>query len=252
MRFHSDAFSRLLLESKNAIAPLMIERREFASLLERQKITVELIQELEELAESQGVIMAQVKQDFLFVANWNECDIDRVYRERFSDKEIDENSKLAEAKLVKLWADLELDPNGDFQSDKPADALDIYLDAVKEVVHKSPFGQSSTPESLKEFISITEAILSEYASFLSSDELDSDDLESELALFDELYGGEPDEFPEVFLPGLANTCCDTPLINEFYLCFKVLFAKLTSTVAQVHELYAHLSDVRKAVYADSH
>ncbi|TON15066.1 hypothetical protein CGH62_27545, partial [Vibrio parahaemolyticus] len=90
-----------------------------------------------------------------------------------------------------------------FQSDKPADALDIYLDAVKEVVHKSPFGQSSTPESLKEFISITEAILSEYASFLSSDELDSDDLESELALFDELYGGDPDEFPEVFLPGLA-------------------------------------------------
>ncbi|TOL46494.1 hypothetical protein CGH96_22200, partial [Vibrio parahaemolyticus] len=96
------------------------------------------------------------------------------------------------------------------------------------------------------------AILSEYASFLSSDELDSDDLESELALFDELYGGDPDEFPEVFLPGLANTCCDTPLINEFYLCFKVLFAKLTSTVAQVHEQYAHLSDVRKAVYADSH
>ncbi|HCG7052258.1 hypothetical protein HJ052_19310 [Vibrio parahaemolyticus] len=252
MRFDSDAFSRLLEESKNAIAPLMMERREFASLLERQKITVELIQELEELAESQGVIMAQVKQDFLFVANWYECDIDRVYRERFSDQEIDENSELAEAKLVKLWADLELDPDGDFKSDEPEDALDIYLDAVKEVIHKSPFGQSSTPESLKEFISITEAIVSEYASFLSSDELDSDDLESALDEFGDLYGGDPDEFPEVFLPGLVNTCCDTPLINEFYLCFKVLFVKLTSTVAQVHELYAHLSDIRKAVYADSH
>ena len=255
MQYDAESFSKLLNESKDAISPLKMKRSELALILSRQKMSFELIYELEEIAESQGVIMAQIGNDFLFVSNWNDCDSLRVYKERYSEKELAECQDLAEARFAKLWETLRVDT-----SDYPAleenkealiDLLEDYMGSVQKLLLKLP---SSLEGTLDEFFSDMELIKSGYSEFMSSQHLDSDDLECDLREFDNYYDNYShddlfDSLPAKLLVNVGITC-EEPPINEYYLCFNALFGEIGGVVSRINENYYYLTDIRKGLYAD--
>ncbi len=256
MYFEKSNFQRLLHECKDALAPFKISRPELAKILDRQRITDELVYELTELAKSEDIIFVQTTEDFLLVAKFYKCNLDRVNREEFSQQELNDNNSLAILKSHRLLQEIDLDAS--IQSDDNViNRLDYTIEAIDELIQKSikstlPLNWESIEEGL---LTYARHIRDEYNKFLTSDDLDSEDLSCDL---DEIHHSTNSDFEYLIEEALLNagilTCSgdveDSPK-NEFYLAFLPISETLLEIMSDIREEYLSESEFRKAKYSDS-
>lgn len=252
MSFKKENYLLLLNECKKALAPFKVARTELAQILERQRITDELIYELIEIAQEENVIFAQTENDFILVGKCYECDFRRVHREEFSSEELNDIERNAQLKSQLLLHEIDLDSSFK-KTDSLTDKLDIILDAIDKVSSKAE--DASMAEKLgdaEQFLTLNARdIYDEYIAFIESDELDSDDLESSLDEFHHSDSFE-DMLEETLIISFNPNCYEYLPQNEFYLALLPISRHLTETLAQIREEYRLKRDARKAAYSDKH
>ncbi|HCG7916559.1 TPA: hypothetical protein NJ492_004505 [Vibrio parahaemolyticus] len=256
MYFEKSNFQRLLHECKNALAPFKISRPELAKILDRQHITDELVYELTELAKSEDILLTQTAADFLLVAKFYKCNLSRVYREEFSQQELNDNNSLAVLKSYRLLQEIDLDASIE-SDDNTINKLDYTIEAIDELIQRSIkstllLNWESIEESL---LTYARHIRDEYNNFLTSNDLDSEDLSCDL---DEIHHSTNSDFEylieEALLIAGSPSCSgdveDLPK-NEFYLAFLPISETLLEIISDIREEYFSESEFRKAKYSDS-
>lgn len=250
MLFDKEIYLLLLQESKKALAPFKVSRSELAKVLNRQRITDELIYELAEIAQEEGIIFAQTGNDFILVAKFYECDYSRVHREEFSREELTDIEYNAQLKSQRLLQDIDLESSFE-ENDTLIDRLDVIFDAINELVSKAndPSMKQELADVEQHLTLNARYIRDEYAKFTDSDELDSDDLECDL---DEFHHSDSfDDMLEETLIFSANPYCNSDCPQDaFYLAALPISQCLTSTLAQIREEYMLMRDERKGMYSD--
>ncbi|MEZ8326040.1 hypothetical protein BCS84_18155 [Vibrio cyclitrophicus] len=250
MSFNKEIYLLLLQESKKALAPFKVTRSVLATMLNRQRITDELIYELAKIAQEEGVIFAQTENDFILVAKFYDCDYSRIYREEFSREELNDIEENAQLKSQRLLQEIDLESSFD-ENGTLIDKLDVIFDAINELVTKAedaPMEQKLA--DVEQHLTLSARyIRDEYIKFTNSDELGSDDLD--LALDEFHHSGSFDNMLEEALVISANPHCYNSCPQDaFYLAILPISQCLTQTLDQITEEYNLIRDVRKGVYSD--